>query len=79
MLALSPYVAWLAAATSLVMLAILCTADDLRGRAGPFALGWFVIAGSCQIAGDTPMVVALGLVLQTLLAIGLIVRWRLGV
>jgi len=69
---------WVAAATSAVMLLMLYAAGDLHARGGAIAVGWFVLAASCQFAGDSPIVVTLGLVLQTILAVALITRWRLG-
>lgn len=77
MLQLFPFAAWLAVATSAVMLVMLYAAGELRGRGGAFAVAWFLVAASCQFAGDSQVIVALGLALQTLLAIGLIVRWRM--
>lgn len=77
MLQLFPFAAWLATASSAVMLVLLHVTGELNGRFGSFAVGWFLIAVACQFAGDSQAIVVLGLALQTLLAIGLIVRWRM--
>jgi hypothetical protein len=76
-LQLFPFAAWLATATSVVMLVLLHVMGELTGRAGAFAVAWFLVAASCQFAGDSQAIVMIGLGLQTLLAIGLIVRWRM--
>ena len=72
-------VGWLAAATSLAMLVMLATAGELRPRGGAIFVTLFVIAASCQFLSASAIVGAAGLALQTLLAIALIVRWRLSV
>lgn len=78
MLLFFPFVAWLAAATSVVMLVMLYAAGELRGRSGSFAVALCLVAASCQFAGDSQVIIVLGLALQTLLAIGLILRWRMS-
>lgn len=78
MLQLFPFAVLLAPATSAVMLVLLHATGELGGRAGAFAVAWFLVAASCQFAGDSQAIVVLGLTLQTLLAIGLIVRWRMA-
>ena len=40
--------------------------------------GWFVIAGYCQFFGGSDAVTLGGLVMQTFLAIVLLIRWKLG-
>jgi hypothetical protein len=77
MLLFFPFAVWLAAATSAVMLVMLYATGELRGRAGSFAVASFLVAASCQFAGDSQVIVLLGFALQTLLAIGLIVWWRM--
>jgi hypothetical protein len=78
MLEFFPMIGLLAAGTSLVMVAMLAAADDLRARGGAIAIAVFFIAVYLQFFSGSPNVRAAGLVLQTLLAVSLIVRWRLN-
>jgi hypothetical protein len=76
MLQLFPFVSWLAAATCVVMLVMLwATGESRRGLA--IATVWLLAAGYCQFFAASPIISAVGRALLTLLAIGLIVRWRL--
>lgn len=78
MLQFFPAVGGLAAATSVVMLAMLAAAGDLRARTA-VALGALVLtAGYCQFFSGSAGVGAAGLGVQTLLATSLIVWWRLN-
>ena len=78
MLQLFPFVVYLAPITSLVLLVMLASAGELRRRAGLVLSAIFAVAVYYQFLGGSPVVTALGLGLQTLLAIYLIVRWRLS-
>jgi hypothetical protein len=78
MLLLFPLAAWLAAATSIVMLVMLAVAGELRVRSGAAMIALFLIGAYCQFFSGSAIVSAAGLTLQTLLAISLIVRWRLS-
>jgi hypothetical protein len=69
---------WLAALTSAVLLIALWNIGDLSPRRLAVLLGWFLTAGYCQFLGASALVGAAGLLLQTMLAIYLIVRWRLS-
>jgi uncharacterized membrane protein len=76
MLQLFPFFTWLAAGTSVVMLVLRGASGELRWSSA-IALGaWLLIAGGCQFLGRSAIVSAVGLALQTLLAIYLILRWR---
>ncbi len=77
MLSLFPFVGWLAAATSVVLLAMLWSSGDLGAGPGLAAIAWLLGAGYCQLSGHWA-ISAIGLAMQTLLAITLIVRWRLA-
>jgi len=77
-LQLFPFATLLAAATSLVMLIMLAAAGDLRLRAGAAAAALFFGAAYCQFLSGSPGLAAAGLGAQTMLAIALIVRWRLS-
>ena len=79
MLQFFPLVGWIAAATTLAMLAMLAAAGDLHGRSSVVLIVLFLIAAYAQFFSGSPIVGAAGLALQTLLAISLIVRWRLSV
>jgi len=73
-----PITAWLAAITSAVLLAVLWNLGELGRRSLAVLLGWFLLAGYCQFLAGSAVVSAVGLLLQTLLAIYLILRWRLS-
>ena len=78
MLQVFPFLAWLAAVTSAVLLLLLWYFGELRRYSGAALLGWFLIAGYCQFLGGSPVVSAIGLFLQTILAIVLALRWKLS-
>jgi hypothetical protein len=67
----------LAAIASAAVLIGLGYTNELRRRTVVLLAGWFVGAAYCQFFGGSPLVAATGLALQTLLAIGLIVRSRM--
>jgi hypothetical protein len=75
-LQLFPFVVYLAPITSLVLLVMLASAGELRLGAGLVLGAIFAVGAYCQFLGGSAIVAALGLGLQTLLAIYLIVRWR---
>jgi hypothetical protein len=77
-LILFPFAGWLAAVTSLVMLVILAAAGELRVRSGAVSIVLFLLAAYGQFFSGSAGVAAAGLGLQTLLAVGLIIRWRLA-
>jgi hypothetical protein len=79
MLQLFPFVSLLATAVSITLIAMLWFGGGLRPRGVALACGWLIAAGYCQFFTADPLWSATGLVLQTLLAIGLIVRWRLTI
>jgi hypothetical protein len=71
-----PWLAWLAAVVSGVLLAVLWTDGDLSRRAGTLLLSWFLAAGYCQFSAVSAGISVAGLVLQTILAVCLIIRWK---
>jgi hypothetical protein len=73
-----PFVGWLAAATSVAMLVMLASAGELRARSGGAMIALFLIAAYYQFFSGSAIGSAAGLTLQTLLAISLIVWWRLS-
>jgi hypothetical protein len=76
---LFPFATWIALVTSAVLLIVLWTLGELRPRGGSTLLGWFVAAAYCQFFARSVGVAAMGLALQTMLAIYLLLRWKLTV
>jgi hypothetical protein len=74
---LFPFLDLLAVLTSVVMIVVLLASGDLRPRSGGIVAVWFVTAVWVQFAAASAIVAAGGLGLQTLLAIYLVVKWRL--
>jgi hypothetical protein len=75
---LFPFLAWLAILTSAVTLVLLSTSGESGWKHGAAALVWLLAAGYWQFFGSSAVMSAIGLLLQTLLAIYLIVRWKLA-
>jgi hypothetical protein len=71
-----PFLAWLAAILSLVYLFVLWRFGDLRRSVLLILSAWFLVAAYLQFLSSTLMSVAIGVALQTLLAIFLMVRFR---
>jgi hypothetical protein len=78
MLAFFPVLGWLAAGTAVVMLVMLQALGALPLRQRATLVACLLLAGYCQFFAESPLVAAGGLALQTMLAIYLIVRWRLA-
>jgi uncharacterized membrane protein YfbV (UPF0208 family) len=73
--------AWMplvAVITSAVLLAVLCWAGDLEGRSLSVLLAWFLAAAGLQFLGRSGASNLAGLLLQTVLAVYLIVRWKIA-
>jgi cell shape-determining protein MreD len=75
---LFPFVVYLAAVTSVVLLVALYWSGDLPTRTGAFLAVIFGVATYWQFFGPSAVIAALGLGVQTMLAIYLLVRWRLS-
>ena len=75
---LFPFLAYLAILTSIVMLVMLIAIGEVGLRAGVPLAGLLLAAGYAQFFGDSIIVSTIGLGCQTVLAIYLIVRWRLA-
>ena len=73
-----PFLGWLAAITSGVLIVVLWTASEVTRRAGAVLVVWFLVAGLCQFRGASAFSTTAGLVLQTVLAIYLILRWKVS-
>ncbi len=78
MLDVLPFLAWLAAITSGVVLTVLWSSGALKPRSRVFLSAWFLFAAYLQFLGHSPMQSAVGLGLQTMLAVFLIVHSRLS-
>ncbi len=78
MLQIFPFLDWLAIITSAALIVGLWTVGELGPRGGAILLGWLAIGGWCQFLGASSLTTTLGLVLQTILAIYLILRWKLS-
>lgn len=72
-----PFMAWAAAITSASLLVMLGVLGELRRGSLAILIGWFVLAVYCQFFGGSVVAGAVGLALQTILAVGLVVRLRL--
>ena len=74
---LFPLAGWLAVVTSIVLFVSLRAYGELQGARHVVAvIAWLVAAGYLQFFGPTAIVAAVGLVMQTLLAVYLIAVWR---
>jgi hypothetical protein len=73
-----PVLAWLAATTSAVLLVVSWRFGEPRRGSVALFSAWFLAAAYCQFLSGSPTVGAAGLCLQTMLAIVLIVRRKLG-
>lgn len=78
MLQIFPFAVWLAAITSAVLLVVLWHLGELERRSLVGLLGWSLLAGYCQFLAGSTGLAAVGLLLQTTLAIYLILRSRLN-
>ena len=78
MLDVLPFLTWLAAIASGVFLAIHWGGGTSRPRIRLILSAWFLLAAYLQFLGHSPVQSAVGLALQTMLAIVLVVRSRLG-
>ena len=79
MLQLFPFSAWIALVTSTCLLGILWGFGDMDQRQGIVLSVWLVAAGYLQFFGESMATVATGLGLQTILALYLILYWKLKV
>ena len=76
MLQLFPFSAWIALVTSTSLLVILWSCGDIGARQGVALSVWLVVAGYLQFFGESMTTVAVGLALQTVLALYLILYWK---
>jgi hypothetical protein len=78
MFLLFPWFAWIATATSAVLLVFVWKVGEVDRRSLLPLLGAFLVAAYGQWVARSDLVNKVGLVLQTLLAVYLIVRLKLG-
>jgi hypothetical protein len=77
MLLLFPFLAWIAALASVVLLILLWMFGEVGRRSLLPLPGGFVVAAYAQFGANSVLVNRVGLVLQTILAIYLVFRLRL--
>ena len=77
MLQLLPFSAWIALVTSTRLRGILWTFGEVSTRQGTMLSVWLAVAAYFQFFGESMTTVAVGLVLQTVLALYLILYWKL--
>ena len=72
------FLAWLATAASIVTFVMLAASGDLNLRSACVLGVLIILAGYAQFFSGSALISAAGLGLQTLVAVSLLVRWRLG-
>lgn len=77
MMMLAPWLAWLAAIASLVLLVARSVDGETQRSRLAMLWVWFTAALYAQFYGGTAVINAAGLAAQTLLAISLLVWWKL--
>ena len=75
---LFPWLAWIAAGTSLVLLVALRIFGEMRPGSFAPLVGAFLVAAYGQFISSSDLMNKVGLVLQTILAVYLVVRFKLG-
>ena len=78
LLILFPFLAWIAVITSAALLVMLWAVGELGLRGATVLLVWCLVAAYCQFFGASAILATAGLVLQTVLAIYLAIRWKLS-
>ena len=76
MLQLFPFFGYLAVITSAVLLAALFAQGEIRAVTGGVLAVLCAAAAWCQFFAASAPLSAVGLVLQTVVAVGLFVRWK---
>ena len=76
MLQILPFLTWAAALTSVVLLVVLWMMEELSPRARAVVVAWLLIAAWLQFLSGTMLWSAVGLGLQTILAVYLLFRWK---
>jgi hypothetical protein len=77
-LQLVPWIVWLAVITSAVLLVVLWQLGELGPPGLAVLSGWFLVAAYLQFGTSSGMATAVGLLLQTTLAVYLILRWKVA-
>ena len=76
MLLLFPFIAYVAVVTSAALLGMLYAYGELGPAHRAVLPVWLLLAGYCQFFGGSAAVATLGLVLQTCLAVYLLLVWK---
>jgi hypothetical protein len=74
---LFPFIAWIAPITSFVLLAVLWQFGELGRPSLVILPGWFLVAAYLQFGSSSMGLGATGLLLQTILALYLFMRWKI--
>jgi hypothetical protein len=72
-----PFLAYLAVVTAITLLVVLWRSGELDARHARILAGWLLLAAYLQFLGRSMMIAAVGLTLQTMLALYLILYWKL--
>lgn len=73
--------AWMplvAVTTAAVLLVALRWSGDVEGRSFVVLLAWFAVAAGLQFIVRSPALALTGMLLQTVLAVYLLLRWRIS-
>jgi hypothetical protein len=73
-----PWLAWIAVIASATLLAMLWSTGDLSRWSLPVLVAWCLTAAGLQFFGPSAAYAAVGLLLQTLLALYLMLKWKLS-
>jgi hypothetical protein len=73
-----PLIDWLAALTSITLLIVLWRAADIGQLEAAVLAVWFAASAGVQVFSDSFLATRIALALQTVLAVYLIIRWRLS-
>ncbi|MBP1636857.1 MAG: hypothetical protein H6Q10_3431 [Acidobacteria bacterium] len=75
---LFPFLGWAAVITSASLIAMLRANGDLEPRELALLMAWLLLAAYLQFFGSSLAPSTAGLVLQTVLAVYLLIRWKAG-
>ncbi len=77
MIQIFPFALWLAVVSSAVLLIALWGSGDMSPSHAVVLVVWLIAAAYLQFFAASPVLAALGLALQTLLAVYLVIRMKL--
>jgi hypothetical protein len=73
-----PFIDWLAALTAIALLIVLWQSGDIGQVEGAVLAVWFVAAAGVQLFSDSFLATRIALAAQTVLAVYLIIRWKMS-